>query len=330
MNKGEVFSVKNEIVPKVFEINYCAYLGMKNFSLKIEDGKTLIILLPYDFDFKFYPNKDIIPSEEEWKDFWKIVDQIGMWNWLEQYSPQYNEVWDGYYWNLKIQLGNKKIESSGSNAYPGKQIGEIVDADMSSSFKMFLEAVEKLTGVKIDRYEDDWADMSIKKCLKDWNVTVEALGKGNQTILIRNYKTNVNEFLLYPTINYSLKEDYMESFQTKDQEFVKENSLPEKKDDKVLIKYFATLEKIIETPIFRIPSDKHYIWTKDHVKNYLTGKTAFIWILRVFKLKEPYWAEPTPGAIRYVNLKEEVFLDGIEPVLSELEFNQVLSELNKL
>ena len=35
----------------------------------------------------------------------------------------------------------------------------------------------------------------------------------------------------------------------------------------------------------------------------MTGKTAFIWFLRVYKLKEPYWAEPTPGAIRYANLK---------------------------
>ena len=114
------------------------------------------------------------------------------------------------------------------------------------------------------------------KCLKEWNATIEALGQGKQTILIRNYKTNVTEFLLYPTVSYALKDDYLESFQGKYQNFVEENSLPEKKGDKVLIKYFATLEKIVEKPVSRIPSDKHYIWTRDHVKNYMTGKTLSI------------------------------------------------------
>lgn len=168
---------------------------------------------------------------------------------------------------------------------------------------------------------------STHKCLKEWNATIEALGQGKQTILIRNYKTTVIEFLLYPTVSYALKDDYLESFQTKYQDFVKSNSLPDKKGDKVRIKYFATLEKIIEKPVSGIPSDKHYIWTKNHVKNYMNGKTAFIWVLRVYTLKEPYWAEPTRGAIRYANLKEEVSLEGIEPVLSDSEFAEIVKKI---
>lgn len=49
----------------------------------------------------------------------------------------------------------------------------------------------------------------------------------------------------------------------------------------------------------------------------MTGKTVFIWVLRVYILKEPYWAEPTPGIIRYANLKENISLNGIKPVLSD-------------
>jgi len=165
---------------------------------------------------------------------------------------------------------------------------------------------------------------STHKCLKEWNATIEALGQGKQTILIRNYKTNVTEFLLYPTVSYALKDDYLESFQGEYQDFVSSNSLPDKKGDKVLIKYFASLEGIVEKSVNRIPSDKHYIWTRGHVKNYMTGKTAYIWILRVYTLKEPYWADPTPGALRYANLKEEVSLVGMEPVLSNKEFQKRL------
>ncbi|HOI71226.1 MAG TPA: DUF1802 family protein [Methanobacterium sp.] len=168
---------------------------------------------------------------------------------------------------------------------------------------------------------------STNKCLKEWNATIEGLGWGKQTILIRNYRTNITKFLLYPTVSYASKDNYLESFQGKYQKFVKENALPEKKDDKVLIKYYATLEKIIEKPVSRIPSVKNYIWTRDHVKNYMTGKTAFIWALRVYKLKKPYWADPTPGAIRYANLKEAVSLEGMVPVLSETGLEKAITLL---
>lgn len=127
-------------------------------------------------------------------------------------------------------------------------------------------------------------------------------------------------------MSYALKDDYLDSFQGEYQDFVQSNSLPDKNGDKILIKYFASLEKIVEKPVSRIPSDKHYIWTRDHVKNYMTGKAAYIWILRVYKLKEPYWADPTPGAIRYANLKEEVSLEGMEPVLIHEDFQIILNE----
>ena len=53
----------------------------------------------------------------------------------------------------------------------------------------------------------------ITKCLNEWNATLEALGQGKQTILIRKYDTTLKEFLLYPTISYANKEDILDSFQ---------------------------------------------------------------------------------------------------------------------
>jgi restriction system protein len=168
---------------------------------------------------------------------------------------------------------------------------------------------------------------SIYKCLKEWTCTVEALGQGLQTILIRNYRTNLTEYLLYPTVSYALKDDYLDSFQKKHQSFVETNALPEKKGDKVLIRYYATLEKLIERPVSRLPNESNYIWTREHVREYMSGKKAYIWVLRVYKLSEPYIADPTPGAIKYANLKEEVSLEGIEPVLSDGEFSKVVERL---
>jgi hypothetical protein len=36
----------------------------------------------------------------------------------------------------------------------------------------------------------------------------KTLSQEKQTIIIRNYKTNVTEFLLYPTVSYALKNNY--------------------------------------------------------------------------------------------------------------------------
>jgi len=166
------------------------------------------------------------------------------------------------------------------------------------------------------------------KCLKEWNATIEALGQGKQTILIRSYGTTSDGFLLYPTVSYANKDDFLEGFQPEYQSFVKENALPDKKGDKVAIKYYATVEKIVEkTPSAVSRLQKDYIWTSEHVRNYLKGKKSQVWVLRVYKLKEPYMAEPTPGAIKYANLKEKVSLDDIEPVLSDSEFFNFLTQI---
>ena len=115
----------------------------------------------------------------------------------------------------------------------------------------------------------------ITKCLNEWNATIEALGQGKQTILIRKYGTTLDEFLLYPTISYANKDDILDSFQ--DKEFVKNNLLPAGENRTYEVKYYATVEEIIEKPSTRIGAfNKFHIWTRDYVKNLLGRKEAKI------------------------------------------------------
>ncbi|AUB58812.1 restriction endonuclease [Methanobacterium sp. MZ-A1] len=167
----------------------------------------------------------------------------------------------------------------------------------------------------------------ITKCLNEWNATVEALGQGKQTILIRNYNTTLPNFILYPTVSYALKDNYLESFQPKYRDFVEENALPLKENSKFLVKYFAKVEKVIEKPVSRVGSLKnYYIWTSEHVKSYMNTPKAKVWILRVYELKEPVMAERTRG-MRYANLLEPVSLEGIKPVLTDSEFLKTVREI---
>ncbi len=164
----------------------------------------------------------------------------------------------------------------------------------------------------------------ITKCINEWNATIEALGQGKQSILIRKYNTTLKEFLLYPTVSYANKDDVLNSFQ--DKEFVKENLLPNGDARKYEVKYYAKIEEIIEKPSTRIGAfNKFHIWTRDHVKNYLGRKPAKIWILRVYKLNNPQKLTRTNGML-YANVEKPVKLDG-EPVLSDNEFNKLKNRI---
>lgn len=163
----------------------------------------------------------------------------------------------------------------------------------------------------------------ITKCLNEWNATLEALGQGKQTILIRKYGTTLNEFLLYPTVSYDNKEDILDSFQ--DKEFAKNNLLPNG-DDAYEVKYYATVEEVIEKPSTRIGSfNKFHIWTRDHVKDYLGRKEAKIWILRVYKLDKPQMLKRNMG-MRYANVDKPVKLEG-KPVIPDVEFNKLKEDI---
>ena len=164
----------------------------------------------------------------------------------------------------------------------------------------------------------------IRKCLNEWNATIEALGQGKQTILIRKYGTTVNEFILYPTVSYAKKDDILDSFQNQD--FVKENLLPNGEKGKYEIKYYATVEEVIEKPSTRIGAfNKFHIWTRDHVKDYLGRKPAQIWILRVYKLNEPQILKRNRGML-YANVNKPVKLEG-KPVIPDDEFNKLKEEI---
>ena len=160
----------------------------------------------------------------------------------------------------------------------------------------------------------------ITKCINEWNATIEALGQGKQTILIRKYGTNLKEFLLYPTISYANKDDVLESFQEK--KFVKNNLLPNGENRTYEVKYYAKVEEVIEKSSSRIGAfNKFHIWTREHVKNYLGKTSAKIWILRVYKLDKPQYLKRSNGML-YANVEHPVKLEGT-PVISEGEFNKL-------
>lgn len=166
----------------------------------------------------------------------------------------------------------------------------------------------------------------ITKCINEWNATIEALGQGKQTILIRKYNTTLKEFLLYPTVSYAIKDDVLDYFQEDYKGFANENLLPGGEDRTYEVKYFARVEEVVEKSSARIGAfNKFHIWTREHVKNYLGRNTAKIWILRVYKLENPQKLKRSNGML-YANVESPVKLEGT-PVISDDEFNKLQEDI---
>ena len=85
------------------------------------------------------PPPNLRPSPEEWRGFWKAMDQVDVWGWAPRYETP--GVCDGTRWSVKMAVGDKRVCSSGDNAYPG---GE--GPQPSKMFRQFLAAVRRLLG----------------------------------------------------------------------------------------------------------------------------------------------------------------------------------------
>jgi len=169
--------------------------------------------------------------------------------------------------------------------------------------------------------------VKITKCLNDWNAIVEALGQGMQSILIRKNSTTLKEFLLYSTVSYANKDNYLDSFKDSMQDFVKENTLSAVDGKAYEVKYYAKVEEVFETPVSRIGKfNDYHIWTKKHVSGYFDTSKANIWLLRVYELNEPVFLTRSRGMV-FANVNREVELDYKDPIISDKEFEKLKEEI---
>ena len=79
----------------------------------------------------------VAPSAEAWETFWATMDKIGVWDWKSRYDDP--ETMDGVQWKVEINDGVRRVQSFGSNRYPGSR-----DREKARPFQEFLKAVGAL------------------------------------------------------------------------------------------------------------------------------------------------------------------------------------------
>ncbi len=179
---------------------------------------------------------------------------------------------------------------------------------------------------------------SCRIALKEWAVTVNALGRGEQVLLLRKggireegreFRVSYPEFLLYPTFEHQ-REDLLKERYSGDLRRVLSEAQPQ---DAVGFSYWARVEDVVElTEQEKVDAlSPHYIWTTDYAQQRLHWKPRHplsALILRVYRLEEPRTLPYLPifgGCKSWVELSEGVALGTPTPVLTDGQFNDMVA-----
>lgn len=114
--------------------------GYGGDSFEVRWSGAMLVFTHRSARNKILSIEHVAPTEDEWKAFWRWLDEHRCWDWPEVCVNKIDVV-DGTHWNLVVEAAGKTLASSGSNAYPDSE-----DADPSEVFKAFVAEVRQLLG----------------------------------------------------------------------------------------------------------------------------------------------------------------------------------------
>ena len=175
---------------------------------------------------------------------------------------------------------------------------------------------------------------------KEWAVIVDALGRGEQILILRKggisegrsgFEMEHREFLLFPTLFHQQRESVLPAAQKRFDEFEKYFPPPEI----VRLEFFA---RVVEWRKLDSLSDAErlrgqHIWRDEVIaERFGWGKSRNIFALavRVFCLPKPVELPNLPsygGCKSWITLEQEIVVDGAKPVLDDKIFAEKLEKL---
>jgi hypothetical protein len=183
---------------------------------------------------------------------------------------------------------------------------------------------------------------STRTALKEWAVACEALGRGQQILLLRKggiseehreFRLQHSEFLLFPSYEHQ-RPDLLKPFARDDLAAVLARRGPA---DRLELRYWARVAKIFdltEGEQLAAISPLH-LWSDDYALERLRWrprKPLQLMALRVHRLAEPATLPVLAGyggCKSWLTLAEPVLVEGARPVLDDTSFNQQLERLRR-
>ena len=173
----------------------------------------------------------------------------------------------------------------------------------------------------------------MRAAFKEWAIVVDALGRGEQILVLRKggihevpegFGVTHSRFLLFPTLYHQQRQ------------LVKANAslrFDDLADDfpssaEVRLSFFAEVtewKRLESSPQVEALSGQH-IWSDDVIAERFqsgSGRGIFVMAVRVFALKQPILLPMTPaygGCNSWITLETEVDTQGARPVLSDTAY----------
>lgn len=178
--------------------------------------------------------------------------------------------------------------------------------------------------------------------LKEWAIVAQAVGAGEQVILLRKggirdpqrlFSLEHREFLLYPTLEHQKKEWVRAPFQQKYGAV-----LEGKEPAQIPLSVYAGVAyhtEIKNSSVFA-RLEKYHIWTPEffaYRADYHPESPTLLAVIRAYRLPKTVNVPTEPdyaGCKSWVNLKKPVSVDGGEPVIENRKFRTMLEEIRDI
>jgi hypothetical protein len=172
----------------------------------------------------------------------------------------------------------------------------------------------------------------MRTAFKEWSIIVDALGRGEQIVIFRKggihdgrdgFKIEQKRFLLFPTHFHQQRESVLPAAQRRLQNLDEPLA-----DETVRIEFCAEvlewtrLQSLAAAERFR----GQHIWRDEVVAarfDWGRERAIYAMAVRIFRLRQPAGLPLVPaygGCKSWIDLTEDLSLDGAEPVLAESEF----------
>jgi hypothetical protein len=173
----------------------------------------------------------------------------------------------------------------------------------------------------------------VRAAFKEWAVIVDALGRGDQIIILRKggisespggFKMEHPRFLLFPTLFHQQRDSVILSAQNRFDQLSTHFPPP----DKLRLEFFAEtaasakLNSLAEANALR----GQHVWRDDVIAgrfDWGRGKSIFALAVRVFQLPQPVELPLLPayaGCKSWVELDRDLPADNARPVLTDAAF----------
>jgi hypothetical protein len=180
----------------------------------------------------------------------------------------------------------------------------------------------------------------MRTAFKEWAVVVDALGKGDQILILRKggisetggeFKPEHEKFLLFPTFFHQHRESVIDSAQSRFDllapRFVKPSS--------VRIEYHAELTDVrqLHTLEDALALTGQHVWREEVIRqrfDWGAEKAIFALAVRVHRLPRAFEIQMLGqygGCKSWVELEEDVPLEGSRPVLDDADYQSKLREM---